>query len=647
MSRQNPQWNQVPMPVPQAVPTPVAAPGYPQYPAPVYPGTPQAVPMPGYPMPVPTQPVAIPVPMPAYPQPVPAWPAQPQAVPYPSPTPVPMPMPAGPQPVAVPWPAQPAHVPQPMRPQPVPVPVPQARQPVPVPVPVQPAAAPQPVPVARTLPVPVTAATAQPVPLSAARPVPVTAQPSTKVSPKSEEEEEAEKDVSEQIVKKSPPWLYSMLLHMAALILMALWYLPSLLEKTVTIEASYAEEIGEQLINETLDMGELTPEEVTNPVMAEDVVAAVDPLAAPPQLSEVVLDATSASSMIEAPSIGLALTGREKGMKQALLASYGGNATTEEAVRQGLLWLKKQQQRDGWWSLAGPYSNAGSVENRAAATAMALLAFQGAGHTTIAGDYKAELNRAWDVLLKSQDPDGGFFREGANHHRLYTQAQCTIALCELLGMTKDPKYRQPAQKALDFAVRAQAPEGGWRYVPKQDADTSVTGWFVMAFQSGKMAGLEIPSPVSDGVMRFLDAVSLDGGIHYGYRIGDTHTPSMTAEALLCRQYLGWKHNDPRLQAGVQYLLQNPLQWEDTDYYYWYYATQVLHHMEGEPWRKWNQVMRDVLPRNQIKDGAEKGSWDVKYDRHGSFGGRMYSTCLALYMLEVYYRHLPIYKYRLQ
>jgi hypothetical protein len=54
-------------------------------------------------------------------------------------------------------------------------------------------------------------------------------------------------------------------------------------------------------------------------------------------------------------------------------------------------------------------------------------------------------------------------------------------------------------------------------------------------------------------------------------------------------------------------------------------------------------MREVIPANQVKQGDEAGSWNPTGDKWGSFGGRLYVTCLSIYNLEVYYRHLPIYK----
>lgn len=122
---------------------------------------------------------------------------------------------------------------------------------------------------------------------------------------------------------------------------------------------------------------------------------------------------------------------------------------------------------------------------------------------------------------------------------------------------------------------------------------------------------------------------------------------MTAEGLLCRQYLGWEQDDPRLVRGVRTLVARRIDYRggSPDVYYWYYATQVCHHQGGEAWERWNTAMRERVPQAQVKVGKEKGSWDPRRDAWGNLGGRLYTTCLSTYMLEVYYRHLPIYSYR--
>jgi hypothetical protein len=164
----------------------------------------------------------------------------------------------------------------------------------------------------------------------------------------------------------------------------------------------------------------------------------------------------------------------------------------------------------------------------------------------------------------------------------------------------------------------------------------------MALQSAMMAGLEVPSSTMLNVSRYLDAAQDETGSRYHYQPHGFVNNAMTAEGLLCRQYLGWKRDDPRLVAGVQFLAAQPINDTEINVYYWYYATQVMHHMGGTYWRNWNAVMRQSLPETQVKKGTEDGSWDPSVDKYGSQGGRLYITCLRTFMLEVYYRHLPIY-----
>ena len=45
-----------------------------------------------------------------------------------------------------------------------------------------------------------------------------------------------------------------------------------------------------------------------------------------------------------------------------------------------------------------------------------------------------------------------------------------------------------------------------------------------------------------------------------------------------------------------------------------------------------ETQRSTIRRSEPD---EHGHW-------GQFGGRLYVTCLSTYILEVYYRHLPLY-----
>jgi hypothetical protein len=339
------------------------------------------------------------------------------------------------------------------------------------------------------------------------------------------------------------------------------------------------------------------------------------------------------------------LTGRRLESKGKLLREGGGTSTTEGAVKLGLEWLARNQQSNGLWSLRGPYADGGRDENVAAATAMALLAFQGAGHTH-KGDpkdpYTAVVARGSKALVEHIRNEGESYRN-AGLHGGYTQALCTIALCELYGMTGDAKLRKPVENAVNYCVEAQSREGGWRYTPRGDSDTSVTGWFVLALQSARMAGIKVPNKTLGGVTAYLDSAGNDDGSRYGYQQGTAATRSMTAEALLCRQYLGWNREDRRLLNGADYLLDELPSWQTPNVYYWYYATQLFHHLGGTRWKRWNEKVREILPSEQIIDGLNRGSWTPRGDIHAQAGGRLYVTCMCLYMLEVYYRHLPMYQ----
>ncbi|MBL9124886.1 MAG: terpene cyclase/mutase family protein [Planctomycetaceae bacterium] len=454
-------------------------------------------------------------------------------------------------------------------------------------------------------------------------------------------------EIKQVAARNAPAFLISSVVHMVILILLGLWFLPLKLPEFVHLELVNSEVEGDQLDEEPLliaDDSQAALEEILTP---DDLTPVDDPFAAPPKL-ELTPDGSTASSDIQAPVIGLALDGREAGSREALLGAYGGTGKTEGAVQLALAWLAKQQRPDGSWSLRGPYSDGAGVENVASATAMALLAFQGNGNTHQKGKYKENVDRGIKFLLSLQGEDGNFYHGGPYTHALYTHGQCTIVICELYGMTRDGRFKKPAERAVAYCCRAQDKNlGGWKYNPGDYSDTSVTGWVLMGLQSARMAGLDVPAETLARVHKYLDAAQAEGGSRYAYEPGKEPTVVMTAEGLLCRQYLGWPQNDERLDRGTEYLVQleNLPKWEDRNVYYWYYATQVLHHLEGPRWEKWNNVMRELLPAKQEKSGAEAGSWHPtagEPDRWGFQGGRLFVTCLSVYVLEVYYRHMPLY-----
>lgn len=359
---------------------------------------------------------------------------------------------------------------------------------------------------------------------------------------------------------------------------------------------------------------------------------------------------------------GNAASGRmSSAAKSALVRSMGGNSRSEAAVAYGMRWLAKHQYPDGGWSYEhgahpdckGGCSQDGTLKGggRTGATGMALLAFLGGGHTHQSGDYEKEVKGGVEFLLKNakMTPKGlDLCPTVTANEKMYTQGLCTIALSELSALTKDNRVKAAAGSAVAFIVSGQNPKsGGWRYIPYPDSqdpgDTSVVGWQIMALKSAKNAKLQFPAGTFKGAELYLNAAQVEGGSKYVYDLNQkAPTPTMTAAALLCRMYLGWDRKNKALEQGVKYLAATKP--APNNMYYNYYATQVLHHWGGDEWTTWNAAMRDQLIRTQKteKHGHMQGSWDLA-DPHGAVGGRLYMSCLCIMTLEVYYRHLPIYR----
>ena len=161
-----------------------------------------------------------------------------------------------------------------------------------------------------------------------------------------------------------------------------------------------------------------------------------------------------------------------------------------------------------------------------------------------------------------------------------------------------------------------------------------------------MAYLNVTPVALARAAAFLDAVQVDAGAAYGYMDQSEPLPGRSAIGLLCRMYLGWQKDHPALLDGVSRLAAiGPTD----DLYYDYYATQVLHHMEGAAWVEWNRRMKTLLLRTQATAGHEAGSWyegvaggfSANSVSPADIAGRLYCTSLATMILEVYYRHLQI------
>ena len=347
---------------------------------------------------------------------------------------------------------------------------------------------------------------------------------------------------------------------------------------------------------------------------------------------------------------------------------------TEESIELGLVFLTRYQNPNGSWTLRGYLGHnpkhrqeAAAMSSESAATGMALLAYLGAGYHHKDFKYREVVRNGLQSLIGNQAADGNLYvASGSEENRaaaLYSHAIATIALCEAYGMTQDPVLKNSAQRAVQYIVGSQDPtKGGWRYTPGKGADTSVTGWMMMALKSAELANLKVDPRAFFLIQQWLAVAQASDSQPHLYRYnpfapntaetrhGRRASKTMTAVGLLMRLYSGWKPGGRRMQDGAQYLSEHlpsngTRKSLERDTYYWYYATQVMFHMGDSHWESWNDALHPLLVDSQVREGPLAGSWNPLQpvpDRWGRHGGRLYVTALNLLSLEVVYRHLPIY-----
>lgn len=361
--------------------------------------------------------------------------------------------------------------------------------------------------------------------------------------------------------------------------------------------------------------------------------------------------------------IGVATTpfaGRQGPTRARLVRREGGTVNSEKAVERGLDWILRHQRADGGWGFdthtlckGRPCPITPTTADDTAATGLAVLPLLGAGHSPIEpGRYQRSLEMGLAWLMSHQAEDGNLYAGGGGeNHAFYAHAIGTMALCEAFGLTKDERFREPAKRAVAYTVSVQnTADGGWRYYPGQPGDTSVLGWELLSLRSAHLAGLDVPERTLNRAIEYLDAAALDPkGATYAYMPGGRPSLVMTAEGLLVRQYLGWPRRHPSLAQGALMVSRDlaGAASGERNIYYWYYAMQFLHNMQGREWQATNPRVRDLIVRQQvISKGCDRGSWDPlnpSRDRWGGNVGRLYETSLSLLTLEVYYRYLPLYR----
>jgi Prenyltransferase and squalene oxidase repeat len=309
---------------------------------------------------------------------------------------------------------------------------------------------------------------------------------------------------------------------------------------------------------------------------------------------------------------------------------------TKKATARALEYLASRQNSDGSFS-DGPY-----IHNTAV-TAFAMLAFMSQGHTPGQGHYGPEVAKAARFLMASSRPGDGYL-VGARGGNMYCHAMATLALAELWGQTGDDEIKPVVQKAVDLIIRSQNPQGGWRYEPAPTgADISVTIMQVMALRAAKNGGLHVPDTTLKKAIAYIHSCYNRNSGGFAYQPGGPAGFARTA-AGVCVLILAGEYNDQDIPQAIAYLknhFESPIHF----FYGHYYASHAMHSYAGvnpkegaKEWAEWYGKLVNLF----VKQGTQgpDGSWSATSRREV---GPVYQTSIAVIILSVPAHYLPIFQ----
>ena len=317
-----------------------------------------------------------------------------------------------------------------------------------------------------------------------------------------------------------------------------------------------------------------------------------------------------------------------------------------DSVKKGMDYLVKAQD---------PKTGTFGSMHKVATTSLAGMALLSGGHLPGRGKYCENLEKAIRFIVeKAAQPSGYIQFENTN---MYGHGFATLFLAEVYG-TVPPyksKLQQDVRKTLKKAValleKCQNAEGGWWYNPIKNsggggADISVTVCQTNALRAARNCGIAVDKRVIGKALKCVKrAANPDGGFSYRVYVAGRSGGSAferSAAAVCILQALG-AHDSPESKKGLDYLLREgkitsptTKAWRKFYYYGVYYSTQAMFMAGKKYWDQWWPGMRDQLLFLQKPSGCfglnEKGG-----------GGGEYTTAVALIILQIPYRYLPVYQ----
>jgi hypothetical protein len=313
-----------------------------------------------------------------------------------------------------------------------------------------------------------------------------------------------------------------------------------------------------------------------------------------------------------------------------------------KSIQRGLAYLASVQSSDGSWT-----STPDGAAYPVAMTGLGGMALLASGSTSSRGPYADEISKAMRYLMRCSTKNGLITSPGEdNGVPMFGHGFSLLFLATLYGMENDPDVRREMvpiiQNAITLTAKGQSKGGGWLYYPGGGDEGSVTITQLQALRACHNAGFLVPIETVDKAVEYLEKCKTsEGGICYSLssRGSGTRLP-ITAAAVACLYNAG-EYDSELADTCLEYIRKHIGEPDDLNaggagghaYYTHLYAAQAFYTAGEEFWGTYFPAVSKLLLTAQNGDG----SWD------GDSVGPVYGSSIALVVLQLPYKLLPIYQ----
>ena len=312
-------------------------------------------------------------------------------------------------------------------------------------------------------------------------------------------------------------------------------------------------------------------------------------------------------------------------------------------TKKAMDYVRASQQADGSWGDRQFPKSSG-------VTALACMALFAEGSLPKVGYSGKKLDKGIAFILSCGKEDGLLVaKDNYSYGPMYDHTWATFVLIEAYGNCPwYPDIRTKISRALQAILRAQKPDGGWRYTlsPLGKSDASVTASVLSTLRLARFSGFGVSEDRIKLGSNFMIRCGKprreeDAGTFCYREGGERASASTTAAGLLalfsrglydheyvkpCTEFIAYTYR----RAHVEDLRDS----SRFRYFHFgcYYASQVMYQAGDEYWIPWYRKMATVLKDTQRDDGSF-------IDRHKN---TVYPTAISALILQAPMGYMPQY-----